>query len=109
MVLETARIPANIDASLLPVIARFVATEKSRQGKVLDGADVVTQLRNRLVHPKDAQENVYRLDGLVAEAWLLARHYLVLLILHQLGYRGSYRDLRITNGWAGEFDKVPWA
>jgi hypothetical protein len=74
----------------------------------LDAADVVTQIRNRLVHPKGAQEDVYRLERLVTEAWLLTRHYLVLLILHSLGYRSSYRDLRKTTGWAGDVGQVPW-
>jgi hypothetical protein len=69
---------------------------------------VVTQIRNRLVHPKAAQERVYRRDGLVAEVWRLSRYYLVLLILHSLGYQGSYRDLRKRSGFAGEVDKVPW-
>jgi hypothetical protein len=32
----------------------------------------------------------------------------VLLILHSLGYQGSYRDLRKLGGFAGEVDKVPW-
>jgi len=45
----------------------------------------------------------------VAEVWLLARHYLVLLILHSLGYQGSYRDRRKLRGMAGDVDKVPWA
>ncbi len=44
-----------------------------------------------------------------AEAWLLTRHYLVLLILHSLGYRGLYRDLRKTSGWAADRKNVPWA
>ena len=109
MVLTDAKILASIDPVLLPVAARFAAEESERQGRELDGADVVTQIRNRLVHPKAAQESVYRLDGLVAEVWLLARHYLVLLILHSIGYRGPYRDLRRTTGWAGDLTKVPWA
>jgi hypothetical protein len=66
---------------------------------------VVTQIRNRLVHPTGDQERTYRRDGLVAETWLLTRHYLVLLILHSLGYR----DLRKTSGWAGDREDVPWA
>jgi hypothetical protein len=107
-VLTDAHIPTDIDAGLLPITARFAAEEKQRQGKVLDGPDVVTWVRNRLVHPKDIQERVYRLEGLVAEVWLLTRHYLVLLILHSLGYQGSYRDLRKTRGWVGEVDDVPW-
>jgi hypothetical protein len=69
----------------------------------------VTQIRNRLVHPRSAQERVYRLGGLVAEVWLLTRHCLVLLILHSLGYQASYRDLRKTRGWAGEVGNVPWS
>jgi hypothetical protein len=107
--LTDAQIATDIDAGLLPVTARFAAEEKQRQGKVLDGADIVTQIRNRLVHPRGAQERVYRLEGLVAEVWLLTRHYLALLILHSLGYRGSYRDLRKTGGWAGDVGDVPWS
>ena len=48
---------------------------------------------------------MYRLDGLVAEVWLLASDYLVLLGLHSMGYRGPYRDLRRTTGWAGDVVK----
>lgn len=109
MALAGAEIPAITDPGLLPVAARFASEESKRQGRALDGADVVTQIRNRLVHPKGAQESVYRLNGLVAEVWLLARHYLVLLILHSIGYRGMYRDLTRTTGWAGDVVTVPWA
>src|SRR5215813_4758253 len=45
-VLADARIPTGIDANLLPVTAQFVTDESARQKKVLDGADVVTQIRN---------------------------------------------------------------
>lgn len=109
MLLTEAQIPIDIDPGLLPVTAQFVADEKQRQGRIMNGADVVTWTRNRLVHPKGAQENVYRLDGLTTELWCLSRHYLSLLILHSLGYRGSYRDLRKTDGWPSDTAKVPWA
>jgi hypothetical protein len=108
MVLADAQIPADIDVNILPITAQFVADETSRQGRPLDGADVVTQIRNRLVHPAGAQELVYRLGGLVAEVWRLSRHYLVLLILYSLGYQGGYRDLRQLGGWDSDVDKVPW-
>ena len=39
----------------------------------------------------------------------MARHYLVFLILHSMGYRGPYRDLRRTSGRAGDVAEVPWA
>jgi hypothetical protein len=109
IVLTDARIPTGIDASLLPVTAQFVTDERARQGKALDGADMVTQIRNRLVHPAGGQELVYRLAGLPAEVWRLNRHYLALLVLYSLGYQGTYWDLRNLSGFAGDVDKVPWA
>lgn len=108
MVLEAAEIPADVDESLLPATARFAAVEQTRQGRHLDGADIVTQIRNQLVHPKGALEALYEFQGLLTEVWLLSRHYLVLLILHDLGYRGTYRDLRKLEGWAGDVGDVPW-
>jgi hypothetical protein len=108
-VLTDARIPIDIDPNLLPATASFVGAQKRRQGKALDAADVVTQIRNRLVHPKDAQDEVYGVEGLITETWLLTRHHLVLLILYSLGYQGLYRDLRKTAGWAGDVGQVPWA
>jgi hypothetical protein len=109
LVLEDARIPLDIDGTLLPVIAEHVAQAPRSQNRVPDGADMVTWTRNRLVHPEGTQERVYRLNGLVAEVWLLTRHYLTLLILNSLDYQGAYRDLRRRHGWASETEKVPWA
>jgi hypothetical protein len=107
-VLTDAQIPIDLDARLLPITARFAVEEKHRQGKVLDGPRRGDPDSYRLVHPRGAQERMYRLEGLVAEVWRLTRHYLVLLILHSLGYQASYRDLRKTQGWAGEVSNVPW-
>lgn len=108
MVLEDARIPLDIDRTLLPVSAKYAEQVKQSQKLDLDGADLVTWTRNRLVHPEATQEPVYRLSGLVAEVWLLTSHYLVLLTLNSLGYQGDYRDLRRRHGWASETAKVPW-
>ena len=108
MVLEDARIPLDIDRTVLPVSAKHAEQVKQTQKLDLDGADLVTRTRNRLVHPEATQEPVYRLSGLVAEAWLLTCHYLVLLILNSLGYEGAYRDLRKRHGWASGTARVPW-
>ncbi|WDV32437.1 hypothetical protein OIM90_17430 [Streptomyces sp. AD16] len=108
-VLLSAQIPVDINPHLLPAAAQYAADVKRDENKDIDGADIVTWVRNRLVHPQESQEPVYRLDGLTRDAWLLARHYLVLLILYSLGYKGSYRDLTRIRGWVGDVAEVPWA
>ncbi|MEV0906141.1 hypothetical protein [Streptomyces hokutonensis] len=107
-VLRDAQIPVEINPSHLPAAAKYAAEVKANENKDIDGADVVTWVRNRLVHPQESQERVYGLDGLTRDTWLLARHYLVLLILNSLGYSGSYRDLTRIRGWVGDVSVVPW-
>ncbi|WP_030730202.1 hypothetical protein [Streptomyces sp. NRRL F-2890] len=108
-VLENAGISLNAEAEYLPAAATFAAEQQASRDQPVDGADIVTRVRNRLVHPKEDQEPVYRIKGLVTDIWLLTRHYLALLILHSIGYCGSYHDLSRTSGWVGETKPVPWA
>jgi hypothetical protein len=107
-VLTAASIPAGIDSSLQPVISNLAAAKKA-DGLNLDGAGAVAWTRNRLVHPKAGKLEAYQYPGLLVEVWLLLRHYLVLLILHSLGYQSSYRDLRMQQGMASTTVPVPWA
>ena len=106
-VLEAASIPAGLDSSLQPVMTSLAAT-KTTGGPHFDGAEVLTWTRNQLVHPKPGKQRAYQYPGLLPEAWLLLRHYLVLLILHSLGYQGSYRDLRAQQGMTSTTVPVPW-
>ncbi|MBP5868419.1 MULTISPECIES: hypothetical protein [Streptomyces] len=112
MTLTAAKIPVDpVDWNSFPGMARFLGVKKKRRrGRRVrpDGADAVMTVRNSLVHPKGGQEKVYQADGLLTEAWLLTRHYLVLLILNSIGYRGSYRDLRKASGSASDVGSVPW-
>lgn len=105
LLLEEAGISVHLDPTLLPSAHQFA----TRNGATFDGADIVTQVRNRLVHPEGGQEAVYDDSGLLTEVWGLTRHYLVLLILHSLGYMGDYRDLRQFSGFAWDVISVPWA
>lgn len=98
--LGMARVSTNIDAARLPATVKYSAN-KGR----LDGPDVVTQVRNRLVHPRDAQERVYDYPGLMTDVWYLARDYLVQLVLYQLQYSGKYRHLI---GFDAGVAYVPW-
>lgn len=108
LLLEDAQISLTVDDDLLPVASKYVA-EKRILGEILDGADVVTRIRNQLVHPQGSQEEVYRLEKLVSDVWRMTCHYLSLLILHSIDYRGSTRNMMKVNGWVGDVERVPWA
>lgn len=99
--LQDAGIPVQIDSKLFPGLASFA---RSRN---IDGATAITRVRNNLVHPQDPHEQIYRHDGLMLDTWLLSLHYVRLLILHSIGYEGSYTELH-KRGWVGDTEPVPW-
>ena len=71
---------------------------------------IACRIRNMIVHPTDHEDELYRRDKkLVQQAWLLTQHYLVLLVLHHLGYRGHGRRLIAPGGWASDVAPMPWA
>lgn len=107
--LTTGQISTVIDSAVQPGLARFAEDEAGQDDQSLDGPAAVAQVRNRLVHPKMPQDSIYRTDGLIVDAWLLTRHYLNQLILHWIGYTGSYQTFIGPGGWVGDVDPVPWA
>ncbi|MGW4024670.1 hypothetical protein [Streptomyces sp. NPDC005009] len=107
-VLTDTGVDLEVHEDRLPAAAAFAARQQVDGDRSADSADIVTRVRNRLVHPKETQEPVYSVKGLVTETWLLTRHYLALLVLRSIGYRGSYQDLSRTNRWVGETEPVPW-
>jgi hypothetical protein len=108
-ILHAARIPTSVPSELLPAAAEFIASEEVRRNCRIDGPDLVTQVRNRLVHPKGSQDDIFERDGLLVDVWLLVRYYLEYLILHSVGFDGLARDTRIIQGWAGNLQRVPWS
>ncbi|WP_433891362.1 hypothetical protein [Streptomyces sp. CA-111067] len=108
-VLTDVRIPLSIDDKQLPALSQLVEYRRRETGAQMDGPDVSTWVRNKLVHPSGSQDVVYRIPGVVTETWLLTRHYLTLLILESLGYRGPYAHLAKLDRWVGEVENVPWA
>ncbi|MCX5064660.1 hypothetical protein OOJ91_02095 [Micromonospora lupini] len=107
-VLKMASIPTGLDPAVSPALVEFARVEGARQGRALDAAHVVTQIRNRIVHPTDLPKLVYHINDLITESWALTRHLLTLLILQTLNYRGSTRDLSRLTGSAHEVVSVPW-
>ena len=73
-----------------------------------DGPKTLTKVRNMLVHPKNAREP-YELPVLRVEAWLLSMRYGNQLLLHHLGYTGTFQLNSPNGGWAHTSTRVPWA
>lgn len=99
--LADASVPVSLPAELAAL--RAVAAANSA-----DGPRAVTWMRNRLVHPKDAGEP-YRVKHALLQAWQLSMHYGELLLLHRLGYRGTYLRRFPSGRWAHDHEIVPWA
>ena len=100
LLLSTMSIPPDIPASL-PELKAYASNLPHA-----DGPDALTSIRNSLVHP-DKIESATRKP--IAEAYFLARNYLVLCLLKSLDYSGSYVNLTKLNRYKGEVEKVPWA
>ncbi|WP_404959593.1 hypothetical protein [Streptomyces sp. 147326] len=107
-VLGEINVAVSIDRNHLPAMAAFADEMRRRTGQVWDGPSVVTKIRNYMVHPEEDQRELYRIPGLVTEVWVLARHYLSLLVLESLGYRGPHQNLSKIRGMAGEVEETPW-
>jgi len=99
--LGAAHIDVRIPAGL-PALREYAAT-----GGHADGPAAVTALRNVLVHPKNAGEP-YRVEGALSDAWRLLGDYGDLLLLHWLGYTGSYLPRTEPGIFAHDRRRVPW-
>ncbi|MFI9453529.1 hypothetical protein [Amycolatopsis sp. NPDC052450] len=71
-----------------------------------DGPEVLTRMRNGVMHPSRAKPKFS--TGEWYDAWCLARHYLQLSILGYLGYQGTHRDPAVKVHFTGQIEKVPW-
>ncbi|MEU9034625.1 hypothetical protein AB0D45_06880 [Streptomyces sp. NPDC048352] len=107
-VLRGINVEVSIDRNQLPAVAAFADEMCRRSGQVWDGPSVVTKVRNYMVHPEEDQKELYRIPGLVTETWALTRHYLSLLVLESLGYRGPHQNLSKLRGVVGEVEVTPW-
>lgn len=69
-----------------------------------DSLDVITSLRNGLVHP-DATR--HKQAGAYYQAWQLSLQYVEFALLRLCGHSGKYAN-RIAKRWAGQVETVPW-
>ena len=106
-VLGEAGIEQGIDENLLPGLH---AAGQRQPSDRRTGPVIACRIRNMIVHPTDHEDELYRRDKkLVQQAWLLTQHYLVLLVLNHLGFRGHGRRLIAPGGWASDVAPMPWA
>jgi hypothetical protein len=75
--------------------------------------DIVTGMRNEIVHPPDTNGNanpqvVAKRNRELSDAYKLALGLLKLVILGIIDYRGPYRS-RFETGYPGTVLTVPWA
>jgi len=100
LMLEELAIPTTIPPGLqqLGTYARF---------RKLDGPDVLTFIRNRLVHPPKPSAVQQKVP--YYEAYSLAKWYLELAVLSVCGYNGEYSNRTRLRRWVGQVEKVPWA
>ncbi len=103
--LAEAGIGQSVDEGALPALHSYSVTADDGP---LDGPQAAARIRNAIVHPTAPQDELYSQNGLVTEAWFLVQQYLVLLILHHVGYTGSYQSMLTPGGWAGDVEPVPW-
>lgn len=69
-----------------------------------DAMDVLTDLRNLVVHPSDDE----RPSGAYFEAWKLSMWFIEVVLLRLCGHTGRYAN-RLNSRWVGQIEPVPWA
>lgn len=102
LLLDAAGVPTTIPTELGSIVQLLSA-------EVRNAPDALSWVRNRLTHPKDAEEP-YRIEQLLWDTSQLLAEYLELLLLHRIGYDRRYQ-LRYPPGrWAHSTTRlVPWA
>jgi hypothetical protein len=70
-----------------------------------DGPEILTRMRNGVIHPTRDKPKFASAEWV--DAWRLAEHYLMLMILSYLNYNGTHRDV-INRRNLGDVLTVPW-
>lgn len=97
----------SISPAFPPALAELTSAAAKLTGlSVGDGPEILTRMRNGVMHPSRTKPKFS--TGEWYDAWCLARHYLQLAILGYLGYQGTHRDPAVKVHWTGQIENVPW-
>ena len=104
-------------AKISPIVPPFLESLKKVADKEkIDGPELITRLRNGIIHPdrkkreklehwaRDLDLNPVTLKN---EACRLYAHYVQLLLLHKMNFKGVYANRTRKRG-LGEVENVPW-
>ena len=80
---------------------------KLARSRGLDGPEVLTFIRNRIVHPPKEQSKGQRYP--YYQAYSLAKWYVELCLLKLSGFNGKYHNRTRKERWRGQVEDVPWA
>jgi hypothetical protein len=80
---------------------------KLTHGRGLDGPEILTFIRNKLVHPPKLNSKQERYP--YYQAYTLAKWYLELSLLKLGGFCGKYQNRTRKERWRGQVENVPWA
>lgn len=104
LLLLRLKIPLAVPSSLV-CLSRLCKSEKW-----VDGPHAVTDIRNKLVHPKP--KNLQRISTLpydaLRDAHNLGLWYLELILLYLFNYKGDYANRLPYQRYAGQVEPVPW-
>lgn len=73
-----------------------------------DGPQVLTSIRNALVHPGESSKSRPTAEALF-QAWDLAQWYVESVLMWLCGHQGEYASRVQSDRWTGQVARVPWA
>jgi len=116
LLLAQSGIPLSVPSEL-KTLAKVAAEVQRKSGKTPTGPQLVTKVRNTIIHPNDKNRKIlaewetnYSVSGsdIRWETYRLFKWYITLVLLRQIGYSGEYAN-RLTHCKIGQVEPVPWA
>jgi hypothetical protein len=98
-------------------LSKVAAEIQKKSGKAPTGPQLVTKVRNTIIHPNDKNRKVlvewetnYKVSAsdIRWETYRLFKWYITLVLLSMIGYSGKYAN-RLTHRKIGQVEPVPWA
>lgn len=116
MLLSQCGVPFEVPTRLT-ALATVAAGLKKKTGKLPTGPNLVTKVRNSIIHPNERNRRMLsewekdyavKISDIRWETRQLFKSYITLVLLQLIGYSDKYAN-HITPRKLGELEYVPWA